>query len=101
MRSRRVTTEGSHDCGSYYSFSLFPFLCLFVFFVANSSAPPLGSPVMRGVALGCLVPLLAAGLVPSAAPEPASADEKLLRDNKAPTDGPALLEYLRKRFESP
>src|SRR5262249_9582570 len=63
--------------------------------------PPLGGPVMRGVAPGCPVPPLAGGLVPAAAPEPASADEKLLRDNKAPTDGPELLEYLRKRFDSP
>ncbi len=50
---------------------------------------------MRGVSITCLVALLAAGVVPSAAPDAAGSDEQLLREYDLPTDGPKLLECLR------
>lgn len=53
---------------------------------------------MRGSSLACLALLLAIGLLGGAAGAPESPDEKLLRENKVPTDGPGLLAFLRQRF---
>jgi hypothetical protein len=48
-----------------------------------------------------IVAVFLAALLPAAAPRPADEDEKLLRANGLPTDGPGLLDYLRKRIASP
>jgi HEAT repeat protein len=55
---------------------------------------------MRGSFLACLGTLLSLFLF-AAAPDAASRDEKLLKQHKVPTDGPGLLDYLRKRFHTP
>lgn len=54
---------------------------------------------MRTLSLTWLTLLLLglAAAAPSAA-APADDDEKLLREHRAPTDGPGLLDYLRRRF---
>jgi HEAT repeat protein len=47
---------------------------------------------------GWLVALALLGVSLSGAADVEPADEKILRENKVPTEGPALLEFLRKRF---
>jgi hypothetical protein len=53
---------------------------------------------MRAVSLATLLALLACGLVPSAAPEAASEDERLLQQHKIPAEGPGLLDAIRRRL---
>lgn len=54
---------------------------------------------MRGLRLNWLLLLTAPLLLTAADPDPGLADdERTLRAHKVPTDGPALLAYLRKRF---
>jgi hypothetical protein len=56
---------------------------------------------MRIISLACLGSLLLlVSLGPVAGREGVSKDEKLLQDHKIATDGPALLDFLKKRFTS-
>lgn len=55
---------------------------------------------MRVISLVGMVVLLVVGLVSSAGPESIAEDERLLREHNVPTEGPALLEHLRKGFTS-
>src|SRR5262249_11193788 len=58
-----------------------------------------GVPMPRlGVILGCVCLLLAAAaLLPAAERDPLQVDEQTLKEARLPTDGPALLEVLRKQ----
>ncbi len=56
---------------------------------------------MRWIPLAVFCVLLTARLLPSAAPEPVSDYEKLLRANGVPTDSRGLLDFLRKQLDFP
>jgi HEAT repeat protein len=61
------------------------------------SSAPLSAQVMPMPPLACLLLVLVRAAVPAAPPAAVGEDEKLLREAKTRTDGPALLEFFRRR----